>query len=115
MENKARAILGDDAKLDGTDQDIKIAAIKHTDSAFEAEGQTPDYIKARFDLIDAKADHKGDAKDAAARALAATRADGKGGSTEDKTDAKTKSEAVASEAWKNSLSSTTDVAPVAKA
>lgn len=118
LETKARAILGADAKLDGTDQEIKIATIKHTDAAFESEGQTVDYINARFDMIDAKADHKGDAKDAAARALAATRADGKGGNTETKTDAgeaKTKAENSASNAWKNPLNASKDAAPVAKA
>ena len=115
--DKARTVLGKDAKLDGDDQTIKIAAIKHTDSKFESEGKTVDYINARFDMIDAKAATTA-GKGAAAQALAAARADGgTGGATEEKTDAASaqrKDSERSANAWQQPLAASKD-APVAKA
>lgn len=33
-----------------TDRDVMIAAVRHTDEAYAADGETDDYVRARFDL-----------------------------------------------------------------
>lgn len=51
LETKARAILGDDAKLsDKTDAEVKLAVVAKAHPDLKLDGKDPQYIAARFDL-----------------------------------------------------------------
>jgi HK97 family phage prohead protease len=51
---KAKSILGESAKLDGTDRELMISCIKADDANFTGEGKSDDYVTARFDVVSSK-------------------------------------------------------------
>jgi uncharacterized protein len=52
LEQDARAIGGDEIKLDGlTDRDVMIAAIRHVDEKFDAKDRSDDYVRGRFETL----------------------------------------------------------------
>lgn len=51
LESKAKAVLGDDAKLDGlSDKDVKAKVLAKTDPELKLDGKSDAYVDARFDL-----------------------------------------------------------------
>lgn len=52
LEQDARAIGGDEMKLDGlTDREVMVKAIKHVDADFEPGERSDDYIRGRFETL----------------------------------------------------------------
>lgn len=55
LVTKARAILGEDAKLDGKDVDVMRACIAKARPEQKLDGKSEDYIRATFDFLPVKA------------------------------------------------------------
>lgn len=51
LEASARKVLGPEAKIDGSDREIKVSVLVHQDESFDAEGKSDAYIDGRFDSI----------------------------------------------------------------
>lgn len=49
--NKARKVLGDDAKIEGSSRSIMEAVLRHDNKDIDLEGKSEDYITARFDAL----------------------------------------------------------------
>jgi hypothetical protein len=79
LEAKVRAILGAEAKLDGSDLDLKRLALAKLKPALKLDGQSGVYVATAYDIaVGEAADASGQAGLAALRgAVAAPHADGK--------------------------------------
>lgn len=49
LEGKAREVLGAEAKIEGTDRDIRVAVISKLTPSFKADGLSDEYVRARYD------------------------------------------------------------------
>lgn len=105
LEEKARGVLGAEAKLDAlSDRDVKLLVLTKLSPAAKLDGKSDDYVQARFDsalelAAEDKVEDRGSAALAAARSALVGHADSDG-PTELASDAYAKMVASHRNAWK---------------